>query len=157
MLKIDRLIAVPSGEIDDILTLPHVLRERSRQLARLDSGREVGLFLPRGTVLRDGDTLLAEDGTRILVRATDEPLSEAVFPDDLAMAKACFHLGNRHVPLEISEGRVRYIHDPVVDDMLRSMGFTVGSLMAPFHPEAGAYHMPEIRLACEPKPVEKRQ
>jgi urease accessory protein len=157
MLKIERLTVALNGEIDDILALPHVLRERSRQLVRLDSGREAGLFLPRGTVLRDGDTLLAEDGTRILVRATDEPLSEAMFPDGLAMAKACFHLGNRHVPLEIGEGRVRYIHDPVVDDMLRSMGFTVGSLMAPFHPESGAYHMPEIRLGCEPKPVEKRQ
>ncbi|MGE4421934.1 MAG: urease accessory protein UreE [Pseudodesulfovibrio sp.] len=157
MLKIDRLIAVPNGEIDDVLALPHVLRERSRQLVRLDSGRGAGLFLPRGTVLRDGDTLLAEDGTRILVKATDEPLSEAVFPDALAMARACFHLGNRHVPLEIAEDRVRYIHDPVVDDMLRAMGFQVDALMAPFHPEAGAYHMPEIRLGCEPKPVEERQ
>lgn len=157
MLKIDRLIAVSNGEIDDTLALPHVLRERSRQLVRLDSGREAGLFLPRGTVLRDGDGLLAEDGTRIRVRATEEPLSEAVFADGTGMARACFHLGNRHVPLEIAIDRVRYIHDPVVDDMLRSMGFQVGALMAPFHPESGAYHMPIIRLDCEPKPVEKPQ
>jgi urease accessory protein len=157
MLKIERILAPADGGVDDTLTLPHVLRERSRQLVRLDSGREAGLFLPRGTVLRDGDTLLAEDGTKVLVRATREPLSEVVFADDLAMAKACFHLGNRHVPLEITQDRVRYNHDPVVDDMLRGMGFEVGAVMGTFHPEAGAYHMPEIRLNCRPTPVKERQ
>jgi len=156
MLKIDRLIAVLDGQIDETLTLPHVLRERSRQLVRLDSGREAGLFLPRGTVLRDGDGLLAEDGTKVLVKATEEPLSQVRFLDALAMARACFHLGNRHVSLEISENTIRYNHDPVVDDMLRNMGFKVDAVMAPFHPEAGAYHMPVIRLNCEPTP-RKRQ
>ncbi|EGB14643.1 UreE urease accessory domain-containing protein [Pseudodesulfovibrio mercurii] len=156
MLRIREILAAPDGRTDDALTLPHHLRARSRQRVRLDSGREAGLLLPRGTVLRDGDVLLAEDGCRVLVRADIEPLSEACFADGQAMAMACFHLGNRHVPLEIGLGRIRYIHDPVVDDMLRTMGFAVTALMGPFHPEAGAYHMPHIRLNCEPVYVGSR-
>lgn len=157
MLRFNQVAALAEGDADDSLTLPYQLRERSRQRVRLDSGREAGLFLPRGTVLRDGNVLLAEDGTKALVRAKEEPLSEVRFKDPLAMAKACFHLGNRHVPLEIASGRIRYNHDPVVDDMLRGMGLEIGTLMAPFHPEAGAYHMPDIRLACAPMPVKDRQ
>lgn len=157
MLRLSRIAAGADANTDDFLTLPHFLRERSRQRVRLDSGREAGLLLPRGTVLRDGDLLLADDGTTVRVRAQAEPLSEVPFDTPLAMAKACFHLGNRHVPLEITDGRIRYNHDPVVDDMLRGMGFEVGALMAPFHPEAGAYHMPNIRLACAPSPGRERQ
>jgi len=157
MLRLSRIAAGADANTDDFLTLPHFLRERSRQRVHLDSGREAGLLLPRGTVLRDGDLLLADDGTTVRVRAQAEPLSEVPFDTPLAMAKACFHLGNRHVPLEITDGRIRYNHDPVVDDMLRGMGFEVGALMAPFHPEAGAYHMPNIRLACAPSPGRERQ
>lgn len=151
MLKLTQLSRKRlEGHADDSLTLPHNLRERSRQRVLLDSGCEAGLFLPRGTILREGDVLLAGNGASVLVRAMDEPLSEVRFTDPLDMARACFHLGNRHVPLEITADRVRYIHDPVVDDMVRAMGHEVGSTVAPFDPEPGAYHMPVIRLNCEP-------
>lgn len=153
MLRFTQIQTGTDGRADDVLTLPHDLRERSRQRVRLDSGREAGLLLPRGSVLRDEDILLGEDGSTVRVRAAQEPLSEVRFNDPLAMARACFHLGNRHVPLEIAPGRVRYLHDPVVDDMLRAMGFAVTALMGPFQPEAGAYHMPHIRLNCEPMHV----
>jgi len=157
MLRFTQVTAGTDGRIDDTLTLPHALRERSRQRVRLDSGREAGLLLPRGTILRDGDVLLAEDGSAVRVLAQEEPLSEVLFDDLAAMARACFHLGNRHVPLEIGPRRVRYIHDPVVDDMLRAMGFAPGATMGPFQPEPGAYHMPHIVLNCEPVIVGKRQ
>jgi len=157
MLKFTLVLEHPAHDADDSLTLPHDLRERSRQRVRLDSGQEAGLFLPRGTVLRDGDCLRAESGETVRVVAMIEPLSVVRFDDPTAMARACFHLGNRHVPLEINEGEVRYIHDPVVDDMVRAMGFAVDATMAPFHPEPGAYHMPHIRLDCEVTTVRRRQ
>ncbi|WP_419785830.1 urease accessory protein UreE [Pseudodesulfovibrio sp.] len=150
MLRFERVVSpadrMADVRTDDGLTLPYVLRERSRQRVMLDSGLEAGLFLPRGTVLADGDVIVSDDGTAVLVRAQEEPLSECRIADPLALAKACFYLGNRHVQLEIAEGRIRYIYDPVVDDMLRGMGHEVHSLMAPFHPETGAYHMPIIEV-----------
>jgi urease accessory protein len=150
MLQLIRILDRSVQKTDDSLTLPHMLRERSRQRVRLLSGAEAGLFLPRGTVLRHGDVLEAEDGTTVRVLAMDEHLSVVRFPDKGAMARACFHLGNRHVPLQIDEDSVAYGYDPVVDDMVRAMGFEVEERVAPFHPEPGAYHMPTIRLACEP-------
>ena len=157
MLKFTTVLNGPVRKADDCLTLPHSLRERSRQRVRLASGEEAGLFLPRGTVLSDGDVIQAEDGTTCLVRAQEEHLSLVRFDDRLAMARACFHLGNRHVPLQIDGDSVCYGYDPVVDDMVRAMGHEVEEVIAPFHPEAGAYHMPQIRLNCEPVYVGNRQ
>ena len=157
MIRITEVMPLTEVQTEDILTLPHDKRERSRQHVRLDSGREAGLFLPRGTVLRDGDVLLAEDGTCVLIRAKEEKLSEVRFTDATAMAKACFHLGNRHVSLEITDRRILYAYDPVVDEMLRGMGLVVDTVTGPFHPEAGAYHMPEILLVCEPVPPKSRK
>ena len=157
MLKFTQVLNRSVQKTDDSLTLPHTLRERSRQRVRLTSGDEAGLFLPRGTVLCDGDILRAEDGTTALVHAMDEHLSVIRFEDLIAMAKACFHLGNRHVPLQITGDMLCYGFDPVVDDMVRAMGHEVKEVVAPFHPEAGAYHMPTITLACEPTYVGERQ
>jgi urease accessory protein len=121
------------------LTLPWEQRIRSRLRVVLDSGDEAGLFLERGTVLGDGDLLTSEDGTVVRVIAADEKLSSVTSNDPLKMAKACYHLGNRHTPLEIAEGHVRYLHDPVLDDMIRGLGLDVSIEQAPFQPEAGAY------------------
>lgn len=122
------------------LTLPFAVREKSRQRAVLDSGEEVGLFLPRGTVLKDGDLLEAENGLVIRVTAAHENLSTAVTRDVMLLAKVCYHLGNRHVPVQIAENRVSYLHDHVLDDMVRGLGVEVTVGAAPFEPESGAYH-----------------
>ena len=122
-----------------MLTLPFDLRQKSRLRTRLDSGEDVGLFLPRGTVLRHGDRLRATDGRVIEVRAAPETVSTARTDDPLLLARAAYHLGNRHVALQIGSGWLRYLHDHVLDGMARELGLTVIDEQAPFEPEAGAY------------------
>jgi len=121
------------------LTLPFELRQKSRLRTRLDSGEEVGLFLPRGTVLRHGDRLRAVNGLVVEVRAAPETVSTARAADSLLLARAAHHLGNRHVALQIGSGWLRYLHDHVLDGMVRELGLTVFCEQAPFEPEAGAY------------------
>jgi urease accessory protein len=121
------------------LVLPFELRQKSRLRARLASGTEVGLFLERGIVLRGGDLLLAEDDTVIEVVAALETVSTVRDADAMRLARAGYHLGNRHVPVEIGDGWLRYGHDHVLDDMVRGLGLTVMIEQAPFEPEAGAY------------------
>ncbi len=120
------------------LTLPYEKRIKSRQRVVLDDGREAGVLLPRGTVLRDGD-LLTDGELKVAVCAALEPVSTVHSDDPLLLARACYHLGNRHVPLQIAEGWLRYQHDHVLDDMVRQMGLEVVGEQAPFEPEAGAY------------------
>jgi len=121
------------------LTLPFDHRQRSRLRGILDDGREVGLFLARGTVLRGGDRLRAEDGTVVEVRAADELVS-TVHADGLQpLVHAAYHLGNRHVPLQIGPRWLRYGHDHVLDAMVRGLGLDVTTEKAPFEPEGGAY------------------
>ena len=105
----------------------------------LDDGREAGVFLARGETLRDGDLLGSADGTLVCVRAAAEPVSEVHCDDPLLLARACYHLGNRHVALQITPGRLRYQHDHVLDDMLRGLGLQPAFVEAPFEPEPGAY------------------
>ncbi len=127
------------GDIDGWLTLPIEQRVRSRLRARLDDGREVGLFLPRGTLLRDGDRLGNDDGLIIELIAAAETVSTLHCDDPTLLARAAYHLGNRHIPLQVEKGWLRYQHDHVLDDMLRQMGLAPVVEQAPFEPEAGAY------------------
>lgn len=121
------------------LKLPFELRQRSRLKVTLDDGRQAGLFLERGDVLRGGDCLLAEDNTIIQVQADDETVSMVQSNDSLLLARACYHLGNRHVPLQIENNYLFYLHDHVLDDMLKQLGLRVNTTQAPFEPESGAY------------------
>lgn len=121
------------------LTLPFELRQKSRLRAVLDNGIEVGLMLPRGEVLRGGDCLRAEDGMVIQLNAAQEPVSTVTSTDILLLQKACYHLGNRHVPLQITATGLRYLQDHVLDQMVESLGLKVNHEMAPFEPESGAY------------------
>jgi urease accessory protein len=107
--------------------------------ATLDSGAEVGLFLDRGQVLRGGDVLKTEEGDFVQVCAAQENVSTVKCDSTHLFARACYHLGNRHVPLEINSHYLRYQHDHVLDDMLRQLGCQVVHEQAPFEPESGAY------------------
>ncbi|WP_457572163.1 urease accessory protein UreE [Desulfovulcanus sp.] len=141
MLKITKLVQNKNQiQPQAQLTLPFDLRQKSRQLARLDSGEEVGLFLPRGTILKDGDLVEADNGLVIIVKAAPERISVATTQDTLLWARACYHLGNRHVPLQISYHQVAYLHDHVLDEMVKGLGLEVTTTIAPFEPETGAYH-----------------
>jgi len=137
MLELDRRLT--QGEPVATLTLPLEKRLRSRLRVTLDDGTPAGVFLERGQVLRDGDLLGNADGMIVQVRAAEEPVSEVCCADPLLLARACYHLGNRHVPLQIGPANLRYQHDHVLDDMLRGLGLQPISGRAPFEPEPGAY------------------
>ncbi len=138
MLIVKRRLAAPSAHDAD-LVLPYELRQKSRMRAALASGEEIGLFLDRGGVLRGGDCLQAEDGRVLRVVAADEDLNEVRCADPEALARAAYHLGNRHAPVEVGPGWLRFAADGVLAAMLRGQGAVVTAIRAPFEPEAGAY------------------
>lgn len=131
--------AEPGASASAYLVLSFEARCKSRLRTRLLSGEEVGLFLERGTVLRGGDKLVANDGVVIEVVAAPEMLMEAQADDPLALAKAAYHLGNRHVAVQLLPGRLRFTADHVLGDMVRGLGLPVAEIEAPFEPESGAY------------------
>jgi urease accessory protein len=124
---------------DGTVTLTLDQRVRSRLRVLLDDGREAGIVLPRGEALKQGDCLTSEDGLAVRVVAAPERVSTVATGDPLLLARACYHLGNRHVALQIDPGRLRYLHDHVLDDLVRGLGLTVTVEDAPFEPESGAY------------------
>lgn len=126
---------------DDELLLTFELRQKSRLRTRAASGEEVGLFIERGEPpLRDGECLKAQDGRVVRVRAADEKLIHVAAATPTELARAAYHLGNRHVPVEVGEGWLRLAEDHVLVDMLeRHFAVTVTVLEAPFNPESGAY------------------
>jgi urease accessory protein len=121
------------------LILPFELRQKSRLRTKLVSGEEAGLFLEHGSILRGGDRLRANDGRVVLVIAADEALMEAKCATPFELVRAAYHLGNRHVPVQIGDGWLRFQADDVLAQMLRGIKATVGKVTAPFEPEAGAY------------------
>ena len=122
------------------LTLGKDQREKRRLKVILDDGREAGLFFSKGTSFQDGDWLISTDGeTLVEIKAAPETVSTVQCDDLLLLAKACYHLGNRHVPLQIDKTFLRYQHDHVLDDMVRGLGLQVTTEQAPFEPESGAY------------------
>ena len=123
----------------DSLVLPFADRQKARQRVHMCSGRTAGLKLPRGTVLRGDDKIRSEDGSVALIIAAAEDVSRVRASDQIALARAAYHLGNRHVWLEVGDGWLRYLADHVLDDMVRNLGVAVDTQRAPFEPEAGAY------------------
>ena len=117
-------------------------RQKSRFDAVDSTGRAVGVFMPRGAIVRGGDVLVAEDGSLIVVRALAQPML-VVRPraegTPLDLLRAAYHLGNRHVPLQVCADRLQLEPDHVLADLMRRMGLDVGEETAPFEPEAGAY------------------
>lgn len=139
MLKLTEVVM--NGDIDDTLTLPFDVRQKSRVSVRTDYGIEVGLFLPRGLILRSGMILSGSDGFNVRIQAAPEPVSVVRSHDPLLFSRACYHLGNRHVSLQILAGELRYLSDHVLDHMIEGIGLTVTHETLPFEPEAGAYHV----------------
>jgi len=122
------------------LTLVFELRRRARLRARLDSGAEVGLMLGRGLSLKHGDRLATRDGQLVVeVRARAELLSTVETADKHLLTRAAYHLGNRHVPLQIEPGRLSYQHDHVLDHLMHELGLHAQVVERPFEPEPGGY------------------
>lgn len=139
MLKLTELAPLETTP-DDVVTLPYESRQKSRLLIKTDSGTKIGLFLPRGQVLRKGFVLTGPDHYRVRVEAAAESLSVVRTDDAMQFARACYHLGNRHVALQILPGELRFLTDHVLDHMLEGLGLAVSHELLPFEPEQGAYH-----------------
>ena len=138
MLVISKTLP-PQSRFDAELELPFDLRQKSRLRTRTGDGEEVGLFLQRGHVLRGGDYLQAEDGRIVRVKAKDEQVLHVECPSFSELVRVSYHLGNRHVPLQVGERWVRIANDYVLRAMVEGLGASVKVLDAPFEPEAGAY------------------
>ena len=134
-------------EVKGRLQLPFEQRQRSRLKTALVSGEAVALMLPRGEILRGGDLLLASDGRVIEVVAEPEKLLHVQCATPAQLAVAAYHLGNRHVPVQVGEGFLRIVVDHVLEALLKGLNASVTPIEAPFEPEAGAYsgdhHHPE--------------
>jgi urease accessory protein len=149
MLTIQKLIPRGQGLATVLLKraarveLDWDVRQKSRFDATDTQGRHLGVFLPRGTVVRGGDVLLAEDGSLVVVQSAPQTLLEvSTCPDHgqpFDLLRAAYHLGNRHVTLALQPERLLLEPDHVLADMLRQMHLIVREVQAPFEPEGGAY------------------
>ena len=149
MLTVNKLIAQGRGLAPALLKrassveLDWDTRQKSRFDAQDSQQRALGVFLPRGSVVRGGDVLVAEDGSLVQVVATAQPVmvvrAEAAHGSAFDLMRAAYHLGNRHVALELQADRLLLEPDHVLADMLRQMHLDVSEQLAPFEPEVGAY------------------
>ena len=123
----------------DGVSLTFEERTRGRLPVHLDSGAEAAIALPRGAALRHGDRLRASDGRVVEVRAAPEALLHVDVADAGLLARAAYHLGNRHVAVEVRPHGLRVARDAVLERMLRGLGLAPEAIEAPFNPEGGAY------------------
>jgi len=140
MVEIKAKLKIPRSayklDVKGQLRLPFEQRQKSRLKTKLVSGEEVALMLPRGDILRGGDLVTASDGRVIEVVAEPEKLLHI---ESDALAKLAYHLGNRHVPVQVGKGFLRIAADHVLEEMVKKLGAKVKQVEAPFEPEAGAY------------------
>ena len=149
MLTINKLLPQGQGLAGELLKraatveIDWDVRQKSRFDATDSQGRTLGVFLPRGTLVRGGDVLVAEDGSLIRVLAAPQPVlvvracAEHGTPFDLL--RAAYHLGNRHVALELKPDHLKLEPDHVLADMLRGQHLIVAEANEAFEPEGGAY------------------
>ena len=149
MLQISKLMPQGAGLAPVLLKraatleLDWDLRQKSRFDATDSLGRQLGVFLQRGSVVRGGDVLLAADGSLIKVIAAAQPVLRitpcSAHGTSFDLVRAAYHLGNRHVPIELKPDHLKIEPDHVLADMLRAMHLTVNAVDEPFEPENGAY------------------
>ncbi|MEZ8018755.1 urease accessory protein UreE [Vibrio splendidus] len=139
MIELTQLNTQIQNAPDGYLSLSIDSRIKSRLKVMLDDGRNAGLFLPRGHILRGGEQLSSECGLVVEVKAAPETVSTVYCEDLLLLTRVAYHLGNRHVPLQVEAGWVRYQHDHVLDEMVEGLGAKVTTEKQPFEPEGGAY------------------
>jgi len=155
MLQVSKLIAQGKGLAPALVrraatvTLDWDVRQKSRFDAESSDGRRVGVFLPRGTVVRGGDMLITQDGSLLRVIAAAQPVLRITACTDhhhghshdpaFDLMRAAYHLGNRHVPIELRPDHLKIEPDHVLAEMLRSLHLNVAEVNEPFEPEGGAY------------------
>jgi urease accessory protein len=129
----------PAEAAIDRVTLAFVDRHRRRMRLVADSGNSFLLDLPRAQHLADGDGLELDNGGYVLVRAAPERVLEIEGDGPTDLLRLAWHLGNRHLPVQAMDGRLRIRDDHVIADMVVGLGGRVTRLSAPFDPETGAY------------------
>lgn len=149
MLTVNKLLPQGQGLASVLLKraatveLDWDVRQKSRFDATDNQGRTLGVFLPRGTAVRGGDVLVAEDGSMIRVVAAPQPVLVitpcATHGSPFDLVRAAYHLGNRHVQIELQPDHLKIEPDHVLADMLRAMHLTVREELSSFEPEGGAY------------------
>lgn len=135
--------AVRPEKVADEITLDHHARHRRRFAFTADGGLAFLLDLDKATVLDDGDAVKLEDGRLVRIKAAPEELVEVTTANPLRLMKVAWHLGNRHVPAEITESAVYFVDDHVLIEMVRGLGAAVAKVSRPFRPEKGAYEAAE--------------
>ena len=149
MLAVNKLIAGGRGLAPVLVKraatveLDWDVRQKSRFEATDCQGRRLGVFLPRGTVVRGGDVLVAEDGSLVAVKAAPQPVLVVrhcpAHGSPFDLLRAAYHLGNRHVALELQPDHLKLEPDHVLAELLRQMHLLVSEAQAAFEPESGAY------------------
>jgi len=149
MLQASKLLPQGQGLASVLLKRAHTVeldwdvRQKSRFDVTDSAGRHLGVFLPRGTVVRGGDVLVAEDGSLVRVLAAPQSVLKITHCPDhgtpFDLIRAAYHLGNRHVPIELRPDHLKIEPDHVLADMLRAMHLIVQAVDEPFEPEGGAY------------------
>ena len=142
ILRESAVLEEAGSSVDDEVFLTCEERRKSRYRVQAH-GYDLAWFLPRGRIIRDGQVLLCEDGFRVRVRAADEAVTQVSCADVLLLTRVAYHLGNRHVSLQLGPGWLRYQSDHILDDMVAGLGALPEKVMAPFDPESGAYHTHE--------------
>ena len=135
---------LPSGTWDpargrDQVWIDFDRRHRRRIMLRTAAGHDLLLDLPQAARLRHGDGLMLDDGGIVLVQAQPEPLLDIHAHDAAALVRIAWHLGNRHLPVQLLGAHLRIRRDHVIADMVRTLGGHVLEIEAPFDPEGGAY------------------
>jgi urease accessory protein len=128
-----------TAHIVDRVTLASEDRHRRRLVMTGEAGTRFLLDLPQAAMLRDGDGLVLDDGSIVRVVGKPEPLVEIAAPDEAARLRIAWHIGNRHVEVQVIGERLRIRRDHVLEAMLRGLGATLTPIEAPFDPEQGAY------------------
>ena len=149
MLQMNKLLAQGAGLSNVLIKrattveLDWDVRQKSRFAATDSAGRELAIFLPRGQAVRGGDVLVGEDGSLVRVIAAPQKVLHITWCKEHGTAfdlmRAAYHLGNRHVPIELQPDHLKIEPDHVLADMLRAMHLTVTQESLPFEPEGGAY------------------
>ena len=140
MLEIYQRLSSSTGlDIYGEVELCHLQREKGRFKTAIFTGEEVGFFLERGNVLKVGDVLISRCGRALLVTAKKEDVVRASTDDWSQFSKACYHLGNRHVKVQIGEKWLRILPDHVLEEMLIGLNMALKHEKAAFVPEQGAY------------------
>ena len=140
MIEITRKVKSAEGvAIAGKLSLPWELRQKRWLRTQLVSGEEVAVKLPRGESLKGGDLLATTDGGAIEVVAAPENVLHVESVSSQELARAAYHLGNRHAAVQVGHGFLRIVEDAVLEKLLLGLGAKVTRIKAPFEPETGAY------------------